>query len=195
MNAGEACTAVVRLDYVSRKILGFEVMCAHYAAIDETAARAVAQADTGQGQSGQSIAGALPEDEWVFWQSAGDFGGAAAVSRRNGTSVFGGTVVWGGKGDITYPKSWQPPSAIGEGCGAPDPNFKARGFDLGGGQKLADADVQAALAVVQSTAVPAALWQGGYLFDAMVLLYPRTVGAMDPAAAEWIVLLNSGWLE
>jgi hypothetical protein len=34
-----------------------------------------------------------------------------------------------------------------------------------------------------------------YLFDAVVLLYPRTTGAFDPATAEWIALLQGGWLE
>ena len=57
------------------------------------------------------------------------------------------------------------------------------------------ADVDAALAVVWQTALPEGLWQGGYVFDAAVLLYPRTVGAFDPATAEWVALVNSGWLE
>ncbi|APR75259.1 Hypothetical protein A7982_00605 [Minicystis rosea] len=196
MQGTEACTAVVRLDYGSHSVLGFDVKCAPYAASNEEKARATAQADTGQGQAGQSIAGAQPEDEWVFWQGAGDFGGSAAVSRRNGTSVFGGTTVWSGKGEITYPKAWKPVSAIGLGCGqtGQEPP-QARGFDLGTGQKLAESDVTAALAVVWNTAVPAGLRQKGYVFDAMVLLYPRTVGAFDPTTAEWIVLVNSGWLE
>lgn len=196
MKGPEACTATVRLDYTSKAILGFAVACAPYAAVDETKARATAQADTGQGQSGQAIASPPPADEWVFWQSAGDFGGSAAVAARNGISVFGGTTIWGGKGDITYPKAWQPPSAIGVGCAVGElPTPPGRGFDLGSGQKLSDADVNAALAVAWNTALPAGLSQGGYLFEPMVLLYPRTVGAVDPSTAEWIVLVNSGWLE
>lgn len=39
------------------------------------------------------------------------------------------------------------------------------------------------------------MWYGGYVFGATVLRYPRTVGAFDPTTAEWIVLLNGGWLE
>ena len=196
MKGPEARTAVVRLDHGSHAILGFDVKCAPYAATDEATARATAQADTGQGQGGQSIAGAQPDDEWVFWQAAGDFGGSAAVSRRNGTSVFGGTTVWSGKGDITYPKAWQPPSTIGLGCGQTGLMLpQARGYDLGTGQELAAGDVNAALEAVWNTAVPAGLSKNGYVFDAMVLLYPRTVGAFDPTTAEWIVIVNGGWLD
>lgn len=196
MKGPEACTATVRLDYVSRAILGFAVTCAPYHIIDESTARATAQADTGQGQSGQLLGPPPPEDAWVFWQPAGDFGGSAAVAARSGTSVFGGTTVWSGMGDITHPKAWQPPSAVGVGCGQVGISVPpARGFDLGSGAALAKASVDAALAVVWETAIPLGLLQGGYLFDGVVLLYPRSVGAFDPASAEWIVLVDSGWLE
>jgi hypothetical protein len=36
---------------------------------------------------------------------------------------------------------------------------------------------------------------GGYPFDAAVLLCPRTVGDFDPSTAEWVVSIQSGWLE
>jgi hypothetical protein len=49
--------------------------------------------------------------------------------------------------------------------------------------------------VVHHTSLPAALWKGGYVFNAIVLRYPRTVGAFDPTTAEWIILLNGGYLE
>ena len=53
---------------------------------------------------------------------------------------------------------------------------------------------EAAYAVLD-TALPAAFWQWGYVFDIMVLLYPRSVGAFNPTTAEYIVLLNAGYLE
>lgn len=191
-----SCTAVVRLDYASLEILGFQIVCGPYGQPTETSARTLAQQDTGFGQTGESLAGALPADEFVFWQSAGDFGGSAAVSRRNGLSVFGGSTVWGGQGDITYPKSWKPADAIGIGCTSPGvPGPQGTGWDLGGGQPLSQAQVGAALAVVWQTALPGGMWKGGYVFDEVVLLYPRSVGAFDPTNAEWIVLVNSGFLE
>ncbi len=189
------CTSVVRLDYTSHAVLGYRIQCGPYAQTTEAEARAAAQTDTGFGAAGQSLAGAAPEDDYVFYESPGDFGGAAAVSARSGLTAFGGGIVWDGAGDITYPAAWDPPAGLGDKCTPASTPPAARGFDLRGGSALPAADVDAALAVVWQTALPDGLWAGGYVFDAMVLLYPRTVGAFDPATAEWIVLVNSGWLE
>jgi hypothetical protein len=49
--------------------------------------------------------------------------------------------------------------------------------------------------VVLATALPSAFARWGSLLDVVVLLYPRSVGAFDPSTAEYIVLLNAGWLE
>lgn len=194
---GGACTTTVRLDYQSKKLLGHHFTCGGYQSPTEAQARATAQADTGFGQNGQQVASDTPADAFVFYESPGDFGGAAAVSRTTGLSVFGGGIVWSGTGQITYPQGWLPPSALGPGCG-PSPMIpppKSRGFDLRGGGPLPDAEVKAALDVVWSTALPLGLAKTAYLFDAVVLLYPRTVGAFDPNNAEWIVLVDSGYLE
>ena len=192
----KACTTLVRLDYQTYAIKGFHIFCDPYAATTEAAARATAQADTGFGQAGQFLSGPVPvEDEYVFWESPGDFGGAGVVSARSGKTVFGGGVVWAGAGQITYPATFQPPGLLGEKCDNVSPLPSARGWDLGGGQPLSTAQITAALDVVWGTALPDGLAQGGYLFDAVVLLYPPSVGAVDPTVAEWEVLVNSGWLE
>ncbi len=194
---GGACTTTVRLDYTTKKLLGHRFLCGGYHTPTEAEARATAQSDAGFGQSGPQIAGSSPKDAFVFFQAAGDFGGSAAVAAHTGLTVFGGSTVWSGTGAITYPLDWLPASALGPGCGPPPmipPPF-ARGFDLGSGQALPDADVKAALDVVWSTALPLGLVKVAYVFDAVVLLYPRSVGAFDPSTAEWIVLVDSGYLE
>jgi hypothetical protein len=191
----QTCTALVRLDYQTLAIKSQHLSCGPYGATNEAQARATAQADTGHGQSGELLSGASPEDEYVFWESAGDFGGAGVVNARNGQSVFGGSVVWNGMGQITYPTSFSPPESLGLGCPSMLGKPPARGFDLGSGRALSQAQVDAALAVVWGTALPDGLWQSGYVFDAMVLLYPPSVGGLDPNVAEWVVLVNSGWLE
>jgi hypothetical protein len=71
----------------------------------------------------------------------------------------------------------------------------ARGWDLRDGSPLAATDVNEALLVIGDTAVPMAFASRGYVFHAAVLLYPRGVGGFDPATAEWIVMVNGGWLE
>ena len=186
-------SVVVRLDYTSLKVLGQVAVKGGYAGgMKEQVARDVAQKDTGYG-GGTLLSGPDPEDEWVFFTSAGDFGGSAAVSARTGLTVFGGSTVWAGKGDINYPKDWNLID-LGSGC-PPRERRPARGFDLGQGQPLAQAKVDAAVDVVWQTALPAALMQWGYVFDVLVLLYPRSVGAFDPATAEYVVIVNAGWLE
>ncbi len=190
-----SCTVAVRLNYTTRAILGHQVFCGAYATTGEDEARRRAQADTGYGMTGTMLNATSPGDEFVFYLSPGDFGGAAAVSARTGLSVFGGSIIWSGTGEITYPATWRDPIALGSGCVGPDVRVASRGYDLAGGTVLSAADVDAALSVVLQTAVPGAMRKGGYLFDAVVLRYPRTVGAFNPATAEWIVLVNGGWLE
>jgi hypothetical protein len=195
VGGAQACTALVRLDYGTKAIKGYRLLCAPYGVTTEAAARATAQADTGFGQTGQLLSGPQPMDHWVFWNPAGDFGGTGVVSVRSGTSMFGGSTVWGGAGDITYPTSFDPPEQLGLGCNSQAPKPTSRGFDLGGGQPLGAGDVSAAIDVVWSTALPDGLWKNSYVFDAMVLLYPRSVGAVDPTSTEYIVLVDTGWLE
>lgn len=192
----KTCTTVVRLDYQTKVIKGFRILCDPYGATNEMAARATAQADTGYG-GGQFISGPAPEDEYVFFMSAGDFGGSSAVNARSGKTVFGGSTVWNGTGELIYPPpgSFEPASKLGKDCAGSSPSPIARGFRLDSGQALAMNEVTAAVAVVWDTALPVGLWKSGYVFDVMVLLYPPSVGAFDPTSAEWEVLVNSGWLE
>jgi len=186
----------VRLSYTSKDILGYRLFCGPYDMPDEASARAQAEADdVGIGAQGMSIAPAPPGDAFVFRAPAGDFGGSAAVSRRNGLTLFGATTVWSGEGDITYPTTWLPAKDLAPGCQSMIDPPTSRGFDLGGVQPLADADRLAAIATVWNTALPDGLWKNDYIFDAVVLLYPRTVGGTNPATAELVVLVNSGWLE
>jgi hypothetical protein len=190
-----ACTLVVRLDYTTRAPLGYQVFCGPYAGVDEASARVTAQADTGYGAGGTMLNEDAPADAFVFYVAPGDFGGAAAVSKSTGLTAFGGSIVWDGTGDITYPASWRGVADLGADCSESGGIHTARGWDLVNGTALDDASVQAALDVVRHTAVPGAFWTGGYVFDAVVLLYPRSVGLFNPDTAEWIVMVNGGWLE
>jgi hypothetical protein len=106
-------------------------------------------------------------------------------------SVFAGSIVWMGTGAITVPSTWDT-TDLGSGC-APPSGLPIRGFDLSNGQAAARLDEAAA--VVLQTALPAAFNQWGYLFNAAVILYPRTLGAFAADRAEYVVLLNAGWLE
>ncbi len=188
------CSVVVRLDHNTLTMLGHQVFCATYTSVDETGARATAATDTGYG-GGSMLNPASPEDTFVFYESPGDFGGASAVNARNGRSVFGGSIIWSGTGEIVHPTEWRSPGELGSGCPIVGADISSRGYDLVSGAALPTDDVDAAVAVVRDTAVPGAFWGGGYLFDAVVLRYPRSVGVFNPDTAEWIVIVNGGWLE
>ncbi len=190
-----SCTAVVRLDYQTRAVLAYQLFCGPYTTLTEKEARVTAEEDTGYGLDDLMLSPDSPSDEWVFYEPPGDFGGVGVVSARNGLSVFGGSIIWLGTGEITYPTEWRPSSELGSGCDPAGGIPRARGYDLAAGSELSDEEVAAAVDAVLDTAIPGAMWQGGYVFDAVVLLYPRTLGAFDPTQAEWVVLVNGGWLE
>jgi len=190
------CTAVVRLDYASLKILGHAFVCGRYAATDEATARRTASADVAFPYSspvgeGNLLSGPSSRDQWVFLVPPSDFGGVAAVSVHSGLTVFAGSIVWMGTGSILLPATWET-SDLGPGCGLPG-GWSSRGFNLASGEapdRMGDA-----ANVVLGTALPAGFQRWGSVLDVVVLLYPRTLGAFDPTAAEYIVLVNAGWLE
>jgi len=190
-----ACSAVVRLDYDTLAILGWQLGCAKYSQVTEETAREQAKADTGYG-GGRALNPADPSDLFVFYESPGDFGGAGIVSARTGQSVFGGSIVWLGTGEITYPKEWRGSASLGVDCARFEGEVPARGYDLAAGTAgLQEAEIQAALDVVRETALFEGLQSSGYIFDAVVVLYPRSVGSFDPSTAEWIVVVNGVFLE
>ena len=194
-NVLPACTTVVRLDYLTHAVVGFMFFTSPYQSLTETDARTLAQTDTGFG-NGELLSGPNPSDAWIFYTPPGDFGGASAVSARIGHSVFGGSIVWAGQGDVVFPTVWNTYD-VGHDC-PPTTMPPARGFDLFTGSSLVPQELAEALQAVAQTAIPAGLsW--GTLFDAVVLLYPRAVGVppqtgFDPKTTELIVILNSGFL-
>ncbi|MBK7580819.1 MAG: hypothetical protein IPI67_11495 [Myxococcales bacterium] len=205
-----SCTAVVRVGHVDNTISGYKIVCGKYAQVDEATAFKQATLDSGVGNScfgTSSITGAKPEDNFVFFQPAsaaacaccGD-GWVTAVSARAGVTALGATINLGASGGLVYPASWDAPSELGTNCGLSGLTLTARGFDLTPlgspgtpPAALSQAALEKVMAVVMNTALPAGLGKKGYLFDAVVLLYSPLAGAQDKA--EWLVLLNSGWLE
>lgn len=186
------CSSVVRLDYDGLYYKGYAIVCGPGPAADEAQARVTAQLDTGYGQ-GQLLSGPTPDDEWVFYTSPGDFGGASAVSVASGLTVFGGSIIWMGTGEIDYPHLWRPPNQLGNCGGIPPGNPPMRFFDLAAGQ-APNGKTQAdpALSAVMQTELPNGLALAGQkIAGATVLLYPRTLGAFDPSTAEWIVIVDS----
>jgi hypothetical protein len=186
------CSAVVRLDYLSRELLAYAFACGSYASTSEATARAAAEADTGYGQ-GKLLSGPAPKDEWVFYSSPSDFGGVSAVSARSGQTLFGGSIVWSGTGNVSYPEVWKTTDIV-DGCGSA--SFQSiHGFDLRDGSALSGTEAVKAVTVVFSSALGYALSHWGIIAEVVVLLYPRTVGDFDPTTAEWVVIVNADAFE
>lgn len=200
------CTGVVRFDYESLEPLGYQVFCADNASIDETAARATAAQDldlaslpsgpdAGDLISNPAASVTGGDELYVFFKSPADFGHVAVVNARNGLTLFGGSIMWMGSGDVLYPTQWRPVSALGSGCSDPSLNLgRVTSFDLNssGGSTL---DQQRVMQALTDTVMPGALLDGtaAYLKNAVILLYPRRVGAFDPSTAEYVVFVNAGW--
>jgi hypothetical protein len=198
--AGKTCTTVVRVDYLRLTLLGYSFSCGGYGQVDEATARATAQAVLGVSSYWSLISGPNPEDDYVFYNPPADIGGVGVVSARSGLPVFGGSIVWMGANRITYPTSWKPASELGAGCSAVGDVRSLRFLDLTmGAANATQSDADKAVKQVWSTALPAGFAKGQYVFDGMVLLFPSTVppddGDFNPATAEWIVVINTGWLE
>jgi hypothetical protein len=190
-----ACTLALRLDYENKSFLGYQVFCGEYRQISARDASEQAATDTGYGLDGTVLSADSTDGPHLFYSAPVDSGWIAGVDRNNGLSVFGGAILATGEGEINYPTSWRDPADIAEGCASSGMYTVTRGYDLRTGGSLPSTDVDAVLARVANTIVIDAFYVGGYIFDATVLLYPRTTSSFDPAKAEWVVLLSGGWLE
>lgn len=190
-----ACTIALRLDYESKAFLGYQVFCSSYTQISARDASEQAANDTGFGLDGTVLSGGSTDGPHLFYAAPAAPGWVAAVDRNIGLSVFGGSILASGTGDITYPLSWRDSAEIAEGCASSGNYTVTGGWDLRSGTALASEDVDAVLARVANTIVPDAFYSGGYIFDATVLLYPRSTEPFDPSTAEWVTLISGGWLE
>jgi hypothetical protein len=198
------CVTLVRLDYTTLSFLGWQLFCRPFSSSGgsdvstETRARAVAVRETGHGGAQLSTD---PSYLRVFYESPGDFGGTAVIGTQVRQSVFGGGIVWSGRGEISSPLTFRAPGELVSNCAPPttwpDSLYgRVASYDLGtsGGAPLPTATLRAVLTEVARTPVFAAAWAGGYVFETDVLIYARSVGSFDPASAEYVVLIASGWL-
>lgn len=193
--AGNGCAGVVRFSLFEHELLGFQLLCGPYQTIDEEQALDLARSEGRCGYSGaRVISPPDPDDAYVFYVPALDLGCGAVVSSETGLTLFAGSFIWQGDGDITYPASWRDPSLLGSACAAQSMPASVRGYNLVVGEDLSAEKTEAALADVAGTALPDALALRGELRSAVILEYPRRLGVYDGRTAEWIVILNGGQL-
>ena len=196
-DAAWSCTAVIRLDYTTYDLIAWELICGETRDVteDEALERAWEEVFSEMGfVEPDMVRRTGIWGPYVFYVSPGDFGGVAAVSAYSELTVFGATIIWMGAGDIVHPDSFRHPDSLGSGCpdvgGLHDLAFTALACE-----GTSTPDLEAVLESVADTAMPAAMQYAGHIESVVVLCYARTVGGMDPTTAEWIVVLNAGWLE
>ena len=119
-----------------------------------------------------------------------DFGAVALVGSESGAVIMAGGVVWSGHGHYWVPSEWRAPDEIACGARAAaadatylDPNMCP---DEGKPQPPSAVD---ALDVALRSNLAAGFAAHGP-FDAYVHLYTPSVGACDPGAAEYLVVLS-----
>lgn len=187
--AGPRCTSVVRVDYTSNALLGWQLRCGPAMSPTEADARKALAPYLPPYVDLDSyrLEPTPPPAPMVLFASPGDFGGVGLVSSRTGLPAFAGGIVWMGRGEIAWPTAWRDRSELSAGCTSPPPATWSQ--YVASGEMTSPA--KAALDAVWATALPIGLRMSGAIDGAFVLGYPRTVGMLDPAAAEWIVTIES----
>ncbi|MFH1853321.1 MAG: T9SS type A sorting domain-containing protein [Candidatus Neomarinimicrobiota bacterium] len=124
----------------------------------------------------------LPFD--VISTPAADYGDVAFVYSVTGDSLFWGTIIWMGCGEILYPDTIIPTSEFPESIDviAPPTNIEYYSLDF---EITAAAD--SAWRQVQNLDIVRMYSQKSYQVG--ILFYTPTVGAFDPGPAKWIIFL------
>jgi hypothetical protein len=190
-----SCTAVVRLDYLTYELIGYQFICGEHTTVTEEDAHWAVYADTClDWEYDEVLHEPDPDDVFVFIEYPSDMGCVGVVSADTGLTVFGASIVWMGTGWIMHPDpdEWQEPAGLGSGCPWTSEIPIASAFDLVSEDEWTDDMVDEAADVVRDTALPAAFERAGSVYHAVVLRYPRSVGEFVPERAEWIVLVNGG---
>jgi hypothetical protein len=197
--AGEACHAVLRINYLSGRVLGYQLSRGKPTPIDSAQAEAKARAYLQKklkSVSGPPAVQRVAGDQRleVYQAAAGDFGGFCAISRLTGEVVAAGAVVWAGQGSWWYPERWlrdaachaspapslsQAPSSELYPCGGlgPSPPDGALPTTLEDAwATMRHSNVARAFADAQSSA--------------LTFAYAPAVGRCDPNLAEILIFLS-----
>jgi len=200
----ETCSLVVRVDSVSLAVTGHTLVCGPRNAVDETGARASANAavtfpSTGLGGgSGDLLSGPAPSDVWLFQQIYGDFGHMSAVSAQSGQTLFWGQLDYGGNpfnvtlagfraGFPTGAVPWAK-TELGSGCYSA-PSIAPRSWDLREGGNIPPASELEAADRVMSSAFVKGLAVNLPLTSLVTIHYGE--GSMPVPVSEYVVIVSA----
>lgn len=188
----EVCHVVLRFDYLTLALRGWSVAGGVRNPVDAAAAEEAARdvfdlQPNGEYLSGETVVSGRRAGLFELFVSPADFGAFALVGAESGVVVTAGGIVWSGRGDYWSPLEWKPASDIACG-GAPVVPVDVHA-DTGGCDEAPEHSARGALDVALRSNLAAHVAAQGP-FSAYVYLYTRTVGACDPGAAEYVVVLS-----
>ena len=192
----QSCAIVVRVLQRTGRPIAFQSICGRDAPTAMTDAQALALAEGAMVpnvSSWQPVSPSMPDDDFVFSGSGGDFGGVVVVHPRLGRTVFVASTVWAGRGDILSPTTWNPPGLLADDCGTGTTIPRVRGYQLGVASDRKAATVTQVTEAVAHTALLDAIVREGTIESGVVLGYTRSTGGLVDEAPEWIVVVNAAW--
>jgi len=209
------CYAVIRLDYLSMKIKGFDVISAHLKKISEKISKRGAK----KAANDFSKKHFWPKWGWIIFQSiwketeslyifldmSGDFGGVIIIGKNTGKILFAGEIAWSGGSEnpFVYPPlyseeypSLYPESKMGgKGCTSMTPaqligiNEETGIWSTYGPGVIPLQQLKEIWQIVSTTGLVQMLQSQGQL-EVSILRYTPGIGSFNSKTAEWIIILS-----
>ena len=129
----------------------------------------------------------------VFYRPPGDFGDIMFSYTETGDTVFFGTIIWMGVGELTYPDNFLPSGRFGRLADAVRDPVSIEYFRIDDpldGRPEYEARADSAWANLKGLDIVLDFAASDYRVG--IYLYPPSVGAFDPSEAKWIVFLYRG---
>lgn len=130
------------------------------------------------------------------YNSPGDFGDITLLYEEVNDTIFSGTIVWDGAGEITHPESMAAPTTFDTGSAIATPpasdfifiDYMAEDSENPTPQEINHEAIWAAISNLDKVAEYRAANPEAKIH---LLMYARSVGMFLPANADWIVILKN----
>jgi hypothetical protein len=190
---GSSCTALVRLDHVAKFIVGWNVSCGDPKSTSEVDARAAFApyvAPYTKIDEYVTVGGGAPPDEYIFFRSAGDFGGVGFVSVVRGDVLFAAELAWMGPTKVDLPSPMRSNHELDGLC----PGF-GKPFDLAPERRLTIEggsidDVSPVLNRLELTLLAPAITRAGHAI-VNVLITDLPLGDASTPSNDWLAFVNT----
>jgi hypothetical protein len=186
------CHGLVRFDYLTLGVLGWSVRGGAVSPVDAAGASLAAQTvfdAKGEYLGGETKINGPTGGLFTAYISPMDFGAFALVGAQSGVVVAAGGIIWAGHGRYWVPDKWNSAADIACGTQTAQPASEALDQSTCEGTTRPGTTARQAMDVALRTNLAASLAARGP-FAARAYLYMPSVGACNPGAAEWLVVLT-----